>query len=113
MKGIKSFGWFAGLYISNIAMWLDVGLNVFIFFGKWNETLSSHLGRCFPNSLIAKIIDKLCFWQKVRSHCQNAVLPYITEDNDLIPKVKAEERVIQIIIIVFIIFFILKVIFIK
>jgi len=107
---LKKIGWFIGLYLSNIIMWIDCGSNVIFLFGFWNETISSHLGRAFPNSLFAKFVDKLFFWQKVQSHCQNAILHYIDPTNDLIPPKIAEKKVAQIIIFCLFIFVILKII---
>jgi hypothetical protein len=110
-KIIKNILWFLGMYIANIVVEIDIFINVVIFFGQPGETISSHFGRSFPNSLFAKFVDKLFFWQRVQSHCRNAALTPtfdFDESKDLIPKAKAEQRVLQICIIAFFIFIVIR-----
>lgn len=114
MKVLKNILWFIGMYLANIILEIDIFANVIIFFGQPGETISSHFGRSFPNSLFAKFVDKLFFWQKVQSHCQHAALTptfNFDESKDLIPKAKAEQRVFQIFLVAFYIFIILYMIF--
>jgi len=113
MKQIfKNIGWFIGMYIANIVVEFDIAVNVVLFFGQPGETISSHFGRSFPNSLFAKFVDKLFFWQRVQSHCQHAALSFHgNPKDDLIPKATAEQRVIQIVIFCFFLFIILYMVF--
>jgi hypothetical protein len=108
IKILKSIGWFILMYLFNIIYELDVFINVLIFFGQPKETISSHFGRCFPNSWFAKFVDLLFSWQKVQSHCRDAALSFRgSTKKDLIPKATAEQRVVQIFIVLFFIFIII------
>jgi hypothetical protein len=107
---LKNIGWFILMYLFNIILEIDIFCNVVFFFGQPGETISSHFGRSFPNSLFAIFIDWLFFWQKVQSHCRNAALTptfNFDESKDLIPKKKAEQRIAQILITSFFIFIII------
>jgi hypothetical protein len=70
-------------YILHIAKWL---LNILIsidqlvntiFGGSPDETISSRLGRNYPNSVLAKFVDLLFFWQSrdkaIKRHVINAI----------------------------------------
>lgn len=112
MKVLKNIGWFIGMYLANIIIEIDIFLNVVLFFGATGETISSHMGRVFPNSLFAKFIDKLFFFQRVHSHCQNAAKSFHgNSDDDLIPKANKTERIMQILIVSAILFIIIVLIF--
>ena len=58
-------------YILNILIWLDIGLNVFIFSGSPYETISSRVGKRAVKGerwacIFCKILDKLLG----RMHCK-------------------------------------------
>ena len=55
-------------YFLNILISIDQFVNV-LFGGDPDETISSRLGRNYPNSVLAKIVDILFFWQ-----CRNKVI---------------------------------------
>jgi len=57
-------------YTLNNLMALDQAFNAF-YGGDHDETISSRLGRNYPNSRIAKIINFLFFWDK--NHCVDAI----------------------------------------
>lgn len=59
-------------YILNILVAIDQFLNV-LAFGATDETISSRLGRNYPNSSITKMVNFLFFWEI--NHCQNRIEP--------------------------------------
>lgn len=77
-------------WLIEIALWLDQGFNVVLFFGKADETLSARAGRNklagkWLGKIVAPPIDLLFRWQKpdpaysldgvpVASHCIRAHL---------------------------------------
>jgi hypothetical protein len=63
--------WFLNVLIS-----IDQLVNT-VFGGDPDETISSRLGRNYPNSVLAKIVDILFFWQcrnkAIKRHVINAI----------------------------------------
>jgi len=57
-------------YPLNILVSIDQFVNV-IFGGSPDETISSRLGRNYPNSLLTKIVNTLFFWTP--NHCNNEI----------------------------------------
>ena len=50
-------------YILNLLIAFDQLINT-IFFGNPDETISSRVGRKYPNSSFARFINAIFFWQK-------------------------------------------------
>lgn len=59
-------------YILNLLVAFDQFVNT-VFFGSPDETISSRLGRAHPNSVLAKTVNALFFWE--RKHCQKHIEP--------------------------------------
>jgi hypothetical protein len=59
-------------YFINQGIHFSQGLNV-RFGGSPDETLSSRLGRNYPSSLLARLVNKLFFWQE--NHVKEAIEP--------------------------------------
>jgi hypothetical protein len=57
------------LYLTNILLGID-HLGNTIMFGDPDETISARFGRRWPNSLFARFIDFIFFWQN--NHVLNA-----------------------------------------
>lgn len=57
-------------YIYNVLITLDQLINSLLL-GDPDETLSSRLGRVFPDSWIVWFVDQLFFWQS--NHCHKAI----------------------------------------
>jgi hypothetical protein len=60
-------------YIVNILIAVDQLANT-IFGGAADETVSSRLGRNYPNSVMADIVNTLFFWQN-GEHCRKSIEP--------------------------------------
>lgn len=60
-------------YLKNLAYALDQLLNT-LFAGDPDETISSRLGKNYPNSRMTKIVNVLFAWQKRDGgHCASSV----------------------------------------
>lgn len=68
-------------YTVNLLIALDQMVNA-ICGGSPDETISSRVGRNYPNSLIAKLIDALFFWD--RGHCKKHIEPDDREQGAII-----------------------------
>ena len=101
MKGVIKF---IGKYIYNVVMALDQLGNT-IMFGDHDETISSRFGRRYPNSLFAKFINILFFWQT--NHVRSAI-EHDEGKYDLLPDNKEEKYLIKIFIGAIIIFMIFR-----
>jgi hypothetical protein len=67
-------------YLLNIAIWLDIGLNVLIFSGSPHETISSRVGKQAGKGaqwacVFCKLLDKILGPE----HCKNSILPDLGE----------------------------------
>lgn len=73
---MKKFGLHLAKYILNILISIDQLVNT-VFGGDPDESISSRLGRNYPNSVLAKFVDILFFWQSkdkaIKSHVINAI----------------------------------------
>lgn len=63
------------VYILNILLWLDIGINVLLFGGSPYETISSRVGKQQANGakwacIFCKLLDKLD-----TRHCENSQVP--------------------------------------
>jgi len=58
------------VFVINILLAIDQLANV-LMLGDPDETISSRAGRVWPNSLWARFIDTIMFWQT--DHCHKAV----------------------------------------
>lgn len=58
-------------YILNVLVSIDQLINT-IFFGDPDETISSRVGKHYPDTLLAKVINTIFFWEKnhVKSHIE-------------------------------------------
>jgi hypothetical protein len=76
MRKIKKFGLHLAKWILNILISIDQLVNT-IFGGDPDITISSRLGSNYPNSVLAKFVDLLFFWQSrnktIKSHVINAI----------------------------------------
>ncbi len=97
---IKKIGKFFELYLLNLLISLDQFVNATLA-GDPDETISSRLGRRWPNSLTAKIVNILFFWQRAKAHCIAAIEPDEGK-NDLLPNM-TEAKIVKVIVIVFLI----------
>jgi len=72
-------------YLLNILLGIDHLSNAVFFLGDADETISAHLGRVYPNSVMTKIVNTLFFWQ--HEHCFRAWVneqKAVPGDDDLI-----------------------------
>jgi hypothetical protein len=84
LRLIKKFLKFIGLYLLNILLGLDKLGNA-LTFGDPDEYISARVGRRWPNSVAAKVINALFFWSP--NHVARAYLneqTAIIGDEDLI-----------------------------
>lgn len=95
---------FIGKYLLNIAISIDQLGNA-LSFGSPDETISSRFGRRFPNSLFAKFINILFFWQN--DHVREAI-EYDEGKEDLLPDGKEKKYLLKIAVGIIIITVILK-----
>jgi hypothetical protein len=67
---------FIAKWLLNILISIDQLVNT-VFGGSNDETISSRLGRNYPNSVLAKFVDLIFFWQSrnkaIKSHVINAI----------------------------------------
>ena len=100
-KAIK----FIGKYLYNIAMAIDQLGNA-LMFGCHDETISSRFGRRYPNSLFAKFINGLFFWQT--NHVKSAI-EHDEGYYDLLPDGREKKYLIKIFIGAIIIIILFKI----
>ncbi len=81
---LKLSGLFFAKYILNILITIDQAINSIVMFGAPDETISSRAGRRWPNSLWAKSIDLLFFWQPVKRHVISAIENEYAQKGDLL-----------------------------
>ena len=72
-----------GIYILNILVSIDQFVNV-IFGGAPDETISSRLGRNYPNSILYKIVNFIFFWQE--NHCEEEIEPESHREDAIVRK---------------------------
>lgn len=84
---MKKIGLYIAQWVLNVLISIDQLVNT-IFGGDPDETISSRLGRNYPNSILAKIVDILFFWQcrnkAIKRHVINAI--EIDEGKDAVIK---------------------------
>ncbi len=85
MKKSKKVLFLTAKWILNILISVDQLVNT-VFGGDPDETISSRLGKSYPNSVLAKLVDILFFWQcrdkAIKRHVINAI--ELDEGNDRI-----------------------------
>lgn len=74
------------LYFSNLLIAVDQFGNA-VMGGDPDETISSRAGRRWPNSLWAKFIDYLFFWQPVKRHVISAIEHSESANRDLLNRI--------------------------
>ena len=68
-------------YFQNLLIALDETVNT-VFLGSPHETISSRLGRNYPNSVLARAVNFLFFWTP--NHCQTNIDPVCDEDEAIV-----------------------------
>ena len=70
-----------GRYFINLFIALDQTANA-IFLGDPDETISSRLGRNYPNSVMTRVVNILFFWDK--NHCKENIEPESNTDDAIV-----------------------------
>jgi len=77
----KEFLKLLGLYVLNVLVGFDQLFNA-IAFGAPDETISSRLGRNYPNSVITKLVNILFFWQD--NHTKKYIEPELMREDAIL-----------------------------